>query len=161
LAKYQNTLPLFNLRMNNLSAAIIRPQLSELDRRVRDGRRNHDYVAAKLNQSPWLNVPDPLIPETRAPDSIQFNLVDFSQSEARQLMETSKSNGTPISIFGLHEDNARAFWNWKFLGNIPHLPKTRAMLMKACDMRLPARLTTSELDLIVAGILKSLAEVKA
>lgn len=158
--EYQNTLPLYNLRMNNLSAAVIQPQLAELDRRVADGRRNHDYVAAKLGASPFIDVPDPLGPEQRAPDSIQFNLVDFSEADARKLMDVSKEMGTPISIFGLHEDNARSFWNWQFIGNIPNLPKTRAMLMRACDMRLPARLTRGELDVIVEGVLASVKAVK-
>ena len=44
-----------------------------------------------------------------------------------------------LQVFGLSQDNARAFWNWKFLGETPDLPKTRAMLMRACDTRLPAR----------------------
>jgi dTDP-4-amino-4,6-dideoxygalactose transaminase len=159
-SEYQNSLPLYNLRMNNLSAAIIRPQFAEIDRRVRDGLANHDYVAAQLGASPHIDVPQPLPPETRAPDSIQFNLVGFSEVEARKLMEVSKNHGAPISIFGLHNDNARAFWNWKFIGNIPDLPKTRAMLMRACDMRLPARLTRIQLDAIISGILASIAEVK-
>jgi dTDP-4-amino-4,6-dideoxygalactose transaminase len=159
-AKYQNMLPLYNLRMNNLSAAIITPQFAEIGRRVTDGRRNHDYVAKHLNASPHIEVPDPLPPEERAPDSIQFNLVDFSASEARQLMAVSKTQGTPISIFGLHDDNARAFWNWKFIGNIPDLPTTRAMLMKACDMRLPARLSRGELDTIINRVLASVRAVK-
>lgn len=159
-AEYQNTLPLYNLRMNNLSAAIIRPQFDELERRVNDGRRNYEYVAAKLAASPWLGVPDCLKPELRAPDSIQFNLVDFTDAESRQLMAVSKAMGSPISIFGLSEDNARAFWNWKFIGNIPELPKTRAMLMKACDMRLPARLVQSDLDVIVENVLNSVGKVK-
>jgi dTDP-4-amino-4,6-dideoxygalactose transaminase len=159
-AEHQNMLPLYNLRMNNLSAAVIRPQFGEIERRVNDGRANHDYVAAKLNISPFIDVPEPLGPELRAPDSIQFNLVDFSDNEARRLMAVSKSNGMPISIFGLGEDNARAFWNWKFIGNIPELPKTRAMLMRACDLRLPARLTRTDLDAVVAGVLGSINDVK-
>ncbi len=159
-AKYQNALPLYNLRMNNLSAAIIRPQLAEIPRRVRDGRANHDYVAKQLNVSPHIEVPSPLPGEERAPDSIQFNLVDFTADEARRLMAISAAKGTPISVFGLHQDNARAFWNWQFIGNIPDLPKTRAMLMKACDMRLPARLRKPELDIIIDGVLSSVAEVK-
>ena len=32
-------------------------------RRVRDARRNHDRVAARLNASPWLEVPQKLAPE--------------------------------------------------------------------------------------------------
>ncbi len=159
-ARYQNALPLYNMRMNNLSAAIIRPQLAEIPRRVRDGRANHDYVAAALSASPHIEVPAPLPGEERAPDSIQFNLVDFSPDEARQLMSVSAALGTPVSVFGLHRDNARAFWNWNFIGNIPNLPKTRAMLMKACDMRLPARLRQSELDIIIEGVLRAVSEVK-
>ncbi|MFZ8959234.1 MAG: DegT/DnrJ/EryC1/StrS family aminotransferase, partial [Paracoccaceae bacterium] len=80
-ARWQNQLPLYNMRLQNLSAAVIRPQLPELARRVRDGLANHDYVAGELNKSPWLNVPPALAPETRAPDSIQFNLVDFARDE--------------------------------------------------------------------------------
>lgn len=158
-AAFQNTLPLFNLRMNNLSAAVIRPQFAEIDRRVTDGRANYDYVAAKLNACPHLHVPEALPPEQRAPDSIQFNLVGFSENQARALMEASATFGTPISIFGLQSDNARAFWNWHFIGNTPDLPETRAMLMNACDMRLPARLNRDELDFIVDGVLKSVAAV--
>jgi len=159
-AEYQNTLPLFNLRMNNLSAAIIRPQFNQIERRVRDGRANHDHVAARLNASPHLEVPPPLPGETRAPDSIQFNLIGFSDTEARRLMQISIRHGAPISIFGLHTDNARAFWNWGFIGDIPDLPKTRKMLMRACDMRLPARLQKTDLERIIQSILASVAEVK-
>ena len=52
MQRWQNKLPLYNLRLSNLSAAIIRPQLAELPRRVRDGLRNHDHVAARLDLSP-------------------------------------------------------------------------------------------------------------
>ena len=36
-ARWQNKLPLYNLRMSNLSAAVIRPQLPHVARRVEDG----------------------------------------------------------------------------------------------------------------------------
>ncbi len=39
---WQNKLPLYNMRMNNLSAAVVRAQFAEVPRRVRDGRANHD-----------------------------------------------------------------------------------------------------------------------
>ncbi|MGC9370042.1 MAG: DegT/DnrJ/EryC1/StrS family aminotransferase [Paracoccaceae bacterium] len=160
-AKWQNKLPLYNTRLSNLSAAIIRPQLAEVPRRVRDGRANHDYVAGLLNQSPWLDVPDPLAPETRAPDSIQFNLVGFdSDDEARAFQEAAKARGVSVQVFGLSTDNARAFWNWEFIGAQPDLPRTRAMLMRACDTRLPARLTRSELDLIASALIGAAGDVK-
>ncbi len=145
-ARWQNKLPLYNTRLNNLSAAIIRPQLAEVPRRVRDGRRNHDHVAEQLNRSPWLSVPAPLGPEERAPDSIQFNLVGLTDADTRAFADAAAGMGVPVQVFGLSADNARAYWNWEFLGPQPDLPQTRAMLMRACDVRLPARLTLAECD---------------
>ncbi len=83
---WQNKLPLYNLRMQNLSAAVIRPQLPEVAGRVARGRAGHDRVAERLNESPWLSVPPALGPEERAPDSIQFNLTgEWTDDEARRL----------------------------------------------------------------------------
>jgi dTDP-4-amino-4,6-dideoxygalactose transaminase len=159
-AFWQNKLPLYNTRLGNLSAAVVRPQLAEIPRRVNDGRRNHDYTAGVLNGSPWLHVPPPLGPEERAPDSIQFNLVNFSDDEARAFAQAAAARGVKVQIFGLSEDNARAFWNWQFLGDVPELPQTRKMLMRACDARLPARLTRKELDLIAAALTGAAEDVK-
>ncbi|MCH2094752.1 MAG: DegT/DnrJ/EryC1/StrS family aminotransferase [Rhodobacteraceae bacterium] len=154
---WQNKLPLYNLRMSNLSAAVIRPQLPELDRRVADGRRNHDHVAKALNTSPWIDVPEKLEPETRAPDSLQFNLVGMDDGEVQAFANAAAAEGVKVQIFGLSTDNARAFWNWQFMPEVPQLPRTKAMLMRACDTRLPARLTPQECE-AVAQILVSAAQ---
>ncbi|NOD91985.1 aminotransferase class I/II-fold pyridoxal phosphate-dependent enzyme [Ruegeria sp. HKCCD4884] len=158
-ARWQNKLPLYNLRLSNLSAAVIRPQIPELARRVRDGLANHDYVAERLNTSPYIDVPAPLAPERRAPDSIQFNLVGMDEAEIHAFAAASEARGVKVQVFGLSEDNARAFWNWQFLPETFELPQTRAMLMKACDVRLPVRLTREELDVIADIILASVGEV--
>ncbi|MBZ8117087.1 aminotransferase class I/II-fold pyridoxal phosphate-dependent enzyme [Roseovarius sp. LXJ103] len=159
-ATHQNMLPLYNLRLNNLSAAIIRPQLAEVPRRVADGRANHDYVAGLLNECPWLDVPASLPGELRAPDSIQFNLVGMSDADTRAFADAAAERGVKVQVFGLSQDNARAFWNWNFLpGGIPELPKTRAMLRMACDTRLPARLKRAELDVIAGAILDAITDV--
>lgn len=151
--KWQNKLPLYNVRLSNLSAAVIRPQLPHLARRVADGRRNHDHVAAQLNTSPWIEVPDPLGPETRAPDSIQFNVRNMSDDEVRAFVELADARGIKVQVFGLSTNNARAFWNWEFLPEQIEQPNTRAMLMRACDTRLPARLTLSECDEVAQALL--------
>ena len=152
-ARWQNQLPLYNTRLSNLSAAIIRPQLAEVRRRVRDGRANHDYVAGRLNGSPWLTVPKALGPEERAPDSIQFNLVGMSDTDTAAFAEAAAARGVKVQVFGMSTDNARAFWNWQFLGDQPDLPQTRAMLMRACDVRLPARLTRAECDTVAEALI--------
>jgi dTDP-4-amino-4,6-dideoxygalactose transaminase len=157
--KYQNQLPLYNTRLSNLSAMVVRAQLSEIPRRVADGLRNHDTLAGILNANPHLDVPAALAPEKRAPDSIQFNLVDFDDDSANAFVDECKRTGLGVTIFGLHTENARTFWNWQFLDHIPELPQTKAMLMRACDLRLPARLSLEQVDKIGKMILSSVQKV--
>ena len=160
-AHWQNKLPLYNLRMQNLSAAVIRPQLPLVAERVAKGRAGHDRVADQLNLSAHLSVPEALGPEERAPDSIQFNLVgDWTDQAALEFQAEAKARGVSVQVFGLSDGNARAFWNWQFLGEQPELPRTRAMLMRACDVRLPTRLTEAELDFIADAIVDAAAEVR-
>jgi len=159
---WQNKLPLYNLRMQNLSAAVIRPQLPLVADRVARGRFNHDHVADQLNACAWLDVPAPLAPELRAPDSIQFNLTGaWTDAEALDFQAQAKRRGVSVQVFGLSDGNARAFWNWEFLGPQPDQPRTRAMLMRACDVRLPTRLTLDDLDFIATAILDAVEAAKA
>ncbi|GFE51422.1 aminotransferase DegT [Roseobacter cerasinus] len=158
-ARHQNRLPLYNLRLNNLSAALIRPQLEALPQRVRDGRRNHDYVAERLNNSPFIDVPAPLDGEERAPDSIQFNIVNVDEATVAAFARAADAAGVKVQVFGQSSDNARAFWNWQFIEDLPELPRTRAMLMRACDVRLPVRLSMEELDAVVDVLLTAIDSV--
>ena len=157
--RWQNKLPLYNMRMNNLSAAVIRPQLPELARRVQGGRANHDHVAARLNASPYIHVPDPLPGEVRAPDSIQFSLVGLDDADIRAFAEAAGARGVKVQVFGQSTDNARAFWNWQFIRDLPELAQTRAMLMRACDVRLPVQLSRDELDAIADVLLEAVGDV--
>jgi len=157
--RWQNKLPLYNLRLNNLSAALVRPQLAELPRRVADGLRNHDYVAARLNASAHISVPAPLGPETRAPDSIQFNTVGLDDDAIRAFAAASAAAGVKVQVFGQSADNARAFWNWQFIEDLPDLPQTRKMLMSACDVRLPVHLKIDDLDAVVDVLLGAIMAV--
>ncbi|CUH76377.1 DegT/DnrJ/EryC1/StrS family aminotransferase [Tropicibacter naphthalenivorans] len=160
-ARWQNKLPLYNLRMSNLSAAVIRPQIPQIDRRVTDGRRNHDRVAGLIEQSPFITVPDKLPPEERAPDSLQFNLTGMRDEDVRAFVSAAEARGVKVQVFGLTTDNARAYWNWEFLPEMPDLPATRAMLMRACDTRLPARLTAEECDAVAAILVEAADTVMA
>ncbi|MFK7743589.1 MAG: DegT/DnrJ/EryC1/StrS family aminotransferase [Roseobacter sp.] len=155
--KWQNQLPLYNLRLNNMSAALIRGQLDVLAQRVSDGRRNHDYVAKMISQSDHIRVPPPLDGEERAPDSIQFNLVDMTDAQVDTFVQLADQSGVKVQVFGKSTDNARAFWNWQFIQDLPELPHTRSMLMRACDVRLPVRLQKSELDAVIGVLMTSVA----
>lgn len=155
-AKWQNKLPLYNLRLNTLSAALIRPQLDALPDRVEKGRRNHDHVAEILGACPWIGVPNSLPSELRAPDSIQFNLLDMTDAQVDGFVGQAAASGLKVQVFGRSRDNARAFWNWNFLRDNPDQPKTRAMLNRACDVRLPSRLSLEECDVVAQALLDAI-----
>ncbi|APX11047.1 DegT/DnrJ/EryC1/StrS family aminotransferase [Tateyamaria omphalii] len=157
-ATHQNKWPLYNLRMSNLSAAVIRPQLPHLAQRVEDGRRNHDHVARLLHQSHHIHVPAPLPGEVRAPDSIQFNLIDMTDEQVDAFVAAAGAQGVKVQVFGASTDNARAFWNWQFIPDLPDLPHTRAMLMRACDVRLPVHLPTDTLDAVADVLCAAVAK---
>ncbi len=158
-ARWQNKLPLYNLRMSNMSAALIRPQLAELPRRVRDGRANHDYVAERLDAAQYFSVPAPLPGEDRAPDSLQFNIDGLDADRIVAFAKTAKAAGVTVQVFGQSTDNARAFWNWQFIEDLPELPRTRDMLMRACDVRLPVRLSRDELDWVADRLIEAMETV--
>lgn len=152
----QNNLPMFGLRLNTLSAVLIRAQLEHLDSRVLTGRRNHDHVADRLRAINSVEVPPAYPAELRAPDSLQFNLPGFSDDEVDVFVADAKRRGLHIQVFGRSKNNSRAYWNWGFLKDVPDYPQTRAMLMRACDLRLPARLSLDECDLIADTLVAAL-----
>lgn len=160
-AAWQDRLPIYGMRMSNLAAAVLRPQLAEVPGRAQRGRRNHDRVAARIATSPWIDVPAALPGERRAPDSIQFNLVGMSDAAAAAFVTALSARGVAAQVFGLDPDNARAFWNWRFLPEMPDLPRTRAMLRRACDVRLPTHLAPAECDAIAGAILSAIAEARS
>ena len=158
--KWQNQLPLYNMRLNNLSALIVDSQIPYLDERIENGRRNHDIAAKILSHSDWIHVPEKFEHEARAPDSIQFNLVGLTPLEVSQFCDLINRMGVALQVFGNSKDNARAFWNWDFLPERYSLPKTREMLMNACDVRLPARLNGDDCKNIAEMILEALSQIK-
>ena len=84
--------------------------------------------------------------------------MDLNDAQVDAFAKAAEAKGVKVQIFGRSSDNARAFWNWQFLGDIPELPQTRAMLMRACDVRLPVRLTRQELDIIADTLLDAMCE---
>ena len=153
---WQNRLPLYGLRMSNLAAAVALAQISDVPRRARRGRENHDRLAASLNASTRFSVPAALPEENRAPDSIQFVLNDLdADREVEAFRRRAGEKGVRVEVFGLSDDNARAFWNWRFLPPQQDLSRTREILRRACDVRLPIHLEVEQLDSIANALVEA------
>ena len=152
-SRWQNLLPIYGLRMSNLTAAVALPQISDVPRRARKGRENHNYLAARLNASGRFSVPDALPDEKRAPDSIQFILNGYeADADVQAFRNRARKKGVEVEIVGLSDDNARAFWNWRFLRPQEDLSRTREVLKRTCDVRLPVQLEMEQLDFIATAL---------
>jgi len=159
IGKYISKTPAYNLRLNNLSALIIRSQLSLISRRAKLGLKKVNLLKSLINNK-YISVPneDPRV--TSAPDSLQFNLLNFSNREALDLMEKIRRKGVSFHILGLEKGNARAFWNWKFLNLSLKLPKTRKIVMRICDLRVPLYFSDDKIKKIANVIIESIYEIK-
>jgi len=80
----------------------------------------------------------------------------MTDAQVDGFVEQAATLGLKVQVFGRSTDNARAFWNWNFLRSNPDQPKTRAMLNRACDVRLPTRLSLDECDVVAETILDAI-----
>ncbi len=157
---YKNTLPAFNLRLHNISAAIIRPQIKKIEDKVAIYNKNYKFLINRLATSKNISIPKIDPRERMAPDSIQFKLCNLSLKEAKEFMNKVRDKGVSLYVFGVHEDNARFFWNWKYFQNSFPLEKTRNLLELTCDMRLPVSFRKVHIDYIADVILSVLNDIK-
>lgn len=145
--KNKKLLPLFNMRYTEIQAAMALPQLKSLDERAAAYRDLHGRLLQKIRKASNLVVfPDEDGREVRVPDSLQFRIPSFSAQQMKRFVTEVQAKGLPLFGLGIDKDNARAFWNWEYLGKTSNLEATRYILATTCDMRLPISLTDEHLD---------------
>lgn len=81
--------------------------------------------------------------------------MDKAQKDA--FLQNCLASKVPIGNFGYN--NARCYWNWKFVPNINDCPLTRDMLEFTFDLRLPLALTQDTLSELADVILYSVDRV--
>jgi dTDP-4-amino-4,6-dideoxygalactose transaminase len=133
-------LPNYSLRMSNLAAAVIRPQIETLEPRIETYNRRYNVLTKKLEAAvgDHMYIPKLTPGVTRmVHDSIQFNLdTKFTPEMVQEFLNECGAHGLLVELFG-HKSNARNFVNWKFAPAEDPLPQTAEMLSRACDCRLP------------------------
>ncbi|MEM9198519.1 MAG: aminotransferase class I/II-fold pyridoxal phosphate-dependent enzyme [Pseudomonadota bacterium] len=148
--RWRMTTPNFSMRMNGLTAAILRPQLAELDARVDRWRAIHDRIAARLARAQAIYVPALASTAHLAPTSIQFLLQGVTADEITQTIDRAKERGVAIKWFGA--DKPVGFTSrpdhWQFFDGAQTPPAAARILAKLCDIRLPLELSDAECDLI-------------
>jgi len=132
-------IPNYSVRMSNVAAAIIRPQILTLDERRAKYNERYAFVTKKLveRKGHLLSIPVNTPGMTPVHDSLQINLShDITNEQVQKFLDESAAHGLPVELFG-HSSNARNFVNWGFAPADEPLPLTGKMLSRACDVRLP------------------------
>ena len=158
--KIKYDVPNFSLRMNNLTAAVLRPQIALIDERIAAYKEKYQRIVSTLSNIPHLHIPDPVSNTENLGDSLQFNLLDFNEAELLRFIGIVKNNGVVIQVFGNNE-NARDFRNWQYsFEQTPNCDRTAQIIAYACDLRLPIDFTLDDIDLISGIIICALNDVK-
>ncbi len=158
-ARWKDVTPNYSMRMSNLVAAIVRPQLQLLDERARVWNDRHDRLALRLSQSPGVGLPARPQAEAYVQSSIQFVLKDLDETTFRAFLEGCRRRGVFLKWFGNREATGYTSLSeqWGFLKVAYTPPQTGAILGRLCDMRIPLTLAAADCDDIATIIAEELA----
>ncbi len=140
-------------RMDNLRAAILRPQLADLPRQVARWAALHDAMEAGLAQVERLRLIERDPGLERVGSSFQFRLPDHSSGEIADFAARCLSRGVELKWFGA----ARAmgftstYRHWAY-ADTPDLPQTDRVMAGLLDMRLPLTFSVEDCAVIAQVI---------
>lgn len=146
-------------RMDNLRAAILRPQLRKLDEHREGWNARYFAVEKGLRDTPGLRVIERPEAEIIVGSSIQFLLQDWSASDVEEVLARCLKRGVELKWFGGAEPVGftSRYDSWRYV-DAPAMPKSDAVLAGIIDMRVPLTFSLEDCALI-ARIIK--AEVGA
>jgi dTDP-4-amino-4,6-dideoxygalactose transaminase len=146
-------------RMDNLRAAILRPQLADLPAQIARWNALYRTVEAGLDATPGLRLVRRPEAESIVGSSFQFLLPGWGEPMIRDLMARCLARGVELKWFGAAEPVAftSRHDSWRY-APAQDLPQTDRILAGLIDLRLPLTFTPDDAALI-ARIIR--AEVMA
>lgn len=159
LAKYD--MPNCSARMDALRACLLIDQLATLPDRVARWRALYRAAEAGLAVLPGLTVPYRPQAEGFVGSSIQFLLPgDWTGAQAQALVSACAARGVVLAWFGADEPHGftSRFDSWRYAPQV-ELPRTRAILARLCDMRLPLTFDTRDVATVTAIIGQEYREI--
>ncbi len=142
-------------RMDNLRAAILRPQLKVLGERVARWEVLYRRLEAGLVATPGLALVERPEAETFVGSSFQFRLPDWSPARIALFLQRCVARGVELKWFGAEEPVAftSRYDHWRY-AEAQSLPQTDRILAGLIDLRLPLTFTPQDCDTI-ARILRA------
>ena len=145
--------PNMSARMDNVRAAMLRPQLPRLESKIRRWNRIHDRIATSIQQSAHIQLPRRAPQERYVGLSLQFIVPGMTSAQGEALVIDAAERGVALKWFGASEPVGYTsnYDSWAYLP--PQLlPQTRHVLDGLIDLRLPPTLNDDDCDLIAAHI---------
>ena len=143
------TTPNCSGRMDNLRAAMLRPQLRQLDRNIDRWNARYAALAAVLGSIPGLIVPARSEHESFVGSSLQFSLPALHPGEAPGFVAANQTLGVELKWFG--DPEPRAFTSrhqsWAYL-EPRALPETDQVLDTLFDLRIPLTFSAEDCEQI-------------
>ncbi len=155
-------MPNCSARLDALRAAILRPQLLQLDENIErwNARYNHVETILKThNRIATIGLP---CEERHVGSSIQFRLPGFSADQCRAMLTASAARGVELKWFGGLEPVGftSSHHSWRYVDRQP-LPETDRVMATLFDMRLPLSFSLADCTLIGELIVEAVSEVAA
>ncbi|MEM7290355.1 MAG: aminotransferase class I/II-fold pyridoxal phosphate-dependent enzyme [Pseudomonadota bacterium] len=153
--------PNLSARLDNLRAALLRDQLSNLDSNIRRWNERYQTLEHGLRQSPHLFLPQRQQHEAYVGSSLQFQPKGVEPGHIPQLVANCACRGVEIKWFGAAEPVAftSRYDSWRYLGEQPELKNTKAVRARTCDMRVPLTFDLADCELIAEIICEEVAEL--
>ena len=148
-------------RMDNLRAAILRPQLKQLDANRERWNARYRAVEAAIKNIAGLSVPRRANEETYVGSSIQFLANGLSENGIMAFIALCKSRGVELKWFGAKDPVAYTSKHdsWRYV-EPQSLLQTEQILSKLCDMRLPLTFSVADCALIGEIIAECFSETR-
>ncbi|MEB3420079.1 DegT/DnrJ/EryC1/StrS family aminotransferase [Salipiger marinus] len=125
-------------RMDNLRAAILRPQLAALPDQIARWNDRYRVVEQGLRDTPGLRLIDRPAAETYVGSSFQALVLDWPAPKVQALLARCAARGVELKWFGAAEPVAftSRYDSWRYAPADP-MPATDRILAAILDMRLP------------------------
>ena len=155
----QNQIPGYSMRMQEVTAAMLTPQIARLSEIKAIHVANWNLLHSLIGGHPNIEIP-PALPQVDSfCDTMQFHLVGLSREDADRFIEVMKQEGVPMQIFGV-DRNARDFRQWEYVeAHKDELKDTIANIEFACDLSLQPHLTQDNIRTLAQVITEVLAYI--
>ena len=132
-------------RLDNLRAAILRPQLAQLRRNCARWNERYHAVAAEIADVPGLVLPARPARDQFVASSLQFRLPNLDPAAVQYFLGRCLELGVELKWFGAAEPVAftSTHHSWRYLES-QRLPRTDLVLATLCDLRLPLTLSLED-----------------